>query len=314
MNDGARTARSTADRAGAAPRSDVPIEAGPGSSAFPAAVSGPSGVREVPPGGRVLIEAVRAPGAPRTPVDEVLSSLVLLQRVAAGEATDAVRLFSPAPTVAFSRRESLHPRFALAADAARAAGYLPVVRPAGGRAVVLDEDWLVVDLVSSETARRDDGEVFRERGRDFADLARGWGVDARLGGVAGEYCPGEWSVNARGAVKLVGTAQRVVRGARLFTASIPLRLSERAHGLLVEVNGILDLAWDPATVGSLAEEATVVDDVVRRDVAELFAGSDAPRRQLPELVPDLATALSQLAGDRVVSSPESTVDTGPEGA
>lgn len=327
MSDGARTARSTADRAGAAPRSGVgpgssafPAavsgpsagpEASPGPSAFPSAVSGPSVAREAPPGSRVLIDAVRAPGDARTPADEVLSSLVLLQRVAAGEAPDTVRVFSPAPAVAFSRRESLHPRFLRAADAARAAGYLPVVRPAGGRAVVIDEDWLVVDLVCSEAMRRDDGEVFRERGRDFADLARGWGVDARLGGVAGEYCPGEWSVNARGAVKLVGTAQRVVRGARLFTASIPLRLSERAHRLLVEVNGILDLAWDPSTVGSLAEEATVDDDVVRGDVAAHFAGGDAPRRHLHEVVPDLDAALTRLVGDRVVTGSESTVDTGP---
>lgn len=229
MSDDARVVLSSGDRAGVALPAGAP---GPVASDPPrTAVAAP-----------VLVESRRMPGAPRTAADEVLSSLVLLQAVARGEAPECVRLFSPAPTVAFSRRESLHPDFARAADAARAAGYLPIVRPAGGRAVVLDEDWLVVDLLSTEPVRRDDGEVFRARGRAFADLARTWGVDARLGGVAGEYCPGEWSVNARGAVKLVGTAQRVVRGARLFTASIPLRLSARAHRLLVEVNGILDLA------------------------------------------------------------------------
>lgn len=256
----------------------------------------------------------RVVGSDRTPAQEVLSSLVLLQRVAVGDAPDTVRVFSPAPTVAFSRRESLHPLFARAADAARAAGYLPVVRPAGGRAVVLDEDWLVVDLVTSETVRGDDGEVFRARGGEFAALARSWGVDARLGGVAGEYCPGEWSVNARGAVKLIGTAQRVVRGARLFTASIPLRLTERAHALLVEVNGILDLEWDPATVGSLAEETLIDDEVVRRSVAARFAGGDAPARRLDEVVPNLAAALSDMAGDRVAGPRQSTVDTGADRA
>lgn len=311
MSGDARADRSHADRAGVVLPGGASAEAGPGAFASPPAASGRSAAREAPPGDRVLVHTVRAPCAARTSADEVLSSLVLLQRVAAGRAPDTVRVFSPAPTVAFSRRESLHPLFSRAAEAARTAGYLPVVRPAGGRAVVLDEDWLVVDLVCSESARRDDGEVFRERGRAFADLARGWGVDARLGGVAGEYCPGEWSVNARGAVKLVGTAQRVVRGARLFTASIPLRLSERAHRLLVEVNGILDLAWDPSTVGSLAEETTVDDDVVRGDAAARFAGVDAPRRHLLEVVPDLDTALTDLVGDRVVTGAESTVDTGP---
>lgn len=294
MSDGVRAARSNGDRAGAAVR----------------AVGGSPG----PASPRVLVDHRRTPGAARAAEDEVLSSLVLLQRVATGAVPDTVRVFSPAPTVAFSRRESLHPRFADAAAAARAAGYLPIVRPAGGRAVVLDEDWLVVDLVSAERARRDDAEVFRSRGAQWAALARTWGVDARLGGVAGEYCPGEWSVNARGAVKIVGTAQRVVRGARLFTASVPLRLTQRAHALLTEVNGILDLEWDPSTVGSLADETRVQDEVVRHAVAGFFAGAGAARRSLGGLLPGLGAALAEMAADRVATSRQSTVDTGPGGA
>lgn len=294
MSDGVRAARSNGDRAGAAARAV-------GGSPDPASP-------------RVLIDHRRATGAPRTPDDEVLSSLVLLQRVAAGTVSDTVRVFSPAPTVAFSRRESLHPRFADAAAAARAAGYLPIVRPAGGRAVVLDEDWLVVDLVSAEQSRRDDAEVFRSRGAQWAALARTWGVDTRLGGVPGEYCPGEWSVNARGAVKIVGTAQRVVRGARLFTASVPLRLSLRVHALLTEVNGILDLEWDPSTMGSLAEETRVEDEAVRHAVAGFFAGAGATRSSLGGLLPGLGAALAEMAADRVATSRESTVDTGPSGA
>lgn len=304
MSDDARAARWDGGRAGVVLPAGIPI---PSASESPVA-------RVRTDGGPTLVDTERVPGAPRRATDEVLSSLVLLQAVAAGSAPECVRVFSPAPTVAFSRRESLHPHFARAADAARAAGYLPIVRPAGGRAVVLDEDWLVVDLLSVESERRDDGEVFRARGREFADLARSWGVDARVGAVAGEYCPGEWSVNARGAVKLVGTAQRVVRGGRLFTASIPLRLGERAYRLLVEVNAILGLVWDPSTVGSLAEETVVDDEAVRAAVAAHFAGVDAPRRGLREIVGGLDAAVARLAGDRVVIGPESTVDTGAERA
>ena len=51
----------------------------------------------------------------------------------------------------------------------------------------------------------------RTAGRLAAALAR-LGVDARVGEVAGEYCPGRYSVNARGAVKLAGIGQRVVGG------------------------------------------------------------------------------------------------------
>ena len=39
------------------------------------------------------------------------------------------------------------------------------------------------------------------------------GVDARIGEVAGEYCPGKYSVNARGATKIMGVGQRLARHA-----------------------------------------------------------------------------------------------------
>ena len=46
----------------------------------------------------------------------------------------------------------------------------------------------------------------------IAATLRGLGVDARVGEVPGEYCPGAYSVNARGAVKLSGIGQRMIRG------------------------------------------------------------------------------------------------------
>ena len=38
------------------------------------------------------------------------------------------------------------------------------------------------------------------------------GVDARVGEVPGEYCPGAFSVNARGRIKLAGVGQRLISG------------------------------------------------------------------------------------------------------
>ena len=35
------------------------------------------------------------------------------------------------------------------------------------------------------------------------------GLDARLGELAGEYCPGEFSVNLAGRSKVMGVGQRV---------------------------------------------------------------------------------------------------------
>ena len=45
---------------------------------------------------------------------------------------------------------------------------------------------------------------------------RAVGVDARARSGAGEYCPGEFSINDGHGHKLVGTAQRLVRGGWLF--------------------------------------------------------------------------------------------------
>jgi len=92
----------------------------------------------------------------------------------------------------------------------------------------------------------------------LADL----GVDARVGEVPGEYCPGAYSVNARGKVKLVGTAQRLVRGAALLGAVIVVRDGAGVREVLRDVYEKLELDWDDSTAGSVAEEvpgASVLD-------------------------------------------------------
>jgi hypothetical protein len=82
----------------------------------------------------------------------------------------------------------------------------------------------------------------------------GLGVDARVGEVAGEYCPGAWSVNAGGRTKLVGIGQRLIAGAAHRGAVVVVGASERIRGVLVPVYEALGLDWDPATAGSVEEE------------------------------------------------------------
>lgn len=221
----------------------------------------------------------------RAAEDEVLTSLDVLYALAEHRAPERlVRVFRPAPTLAFSRRESLHPGFAAAERAARNAGYEPIIRPAGGRAVALDADWIVLDIVTIEPQRLDNRDVFVEHGEEFVALLRGWGVDARFGPVPGEYCPGDYSVNARGRVKLVGTAQRVARGVRLYSASLPLRVSDGAAEMLSRVNALLELDWDPTTLGSLAEEIDMTDTAVEDALLSRFAGPDIVERTLEAIL------------------------------
>lgn len=181
----------------------------------------------------------------------------LLRAVAAGTIPQrrVVRLSAPPPTVAMSRRESRMPGFGAASEAAVDHGFVPVVRPTGGRAVSYDETCVIFDvIVREEEGGGDQVHFFREIGGRLAAALRALGVDARLGEVPGEYCPGEFSVNARGAVKLIGTSQRAVRGARLLSGMLPLGPVDRLAEVLAVVNAALELDWDAATFGTLAHE------------------------------------------------------------
>jgi octanoyl-[GcvH]:protein N-octanoyltransferase len=185
-------------------------------------------------------------------------SVQLLRAVAAGTIAHdrVVRLCAPVPTVAMSRRESRLPGFDTASSASLERGFTPVIRPTGGRAVAYDESCIVFDVIAREAEGAiDQARFFREIGDALAAALQGLGVDARVGDVPGEYCPGEFSINARGAVKLIGTSQRAVRGARLLSGMLPLHGVERFADVLLAVNAALDLDWNPATFGTLAAEA-----------------------------------------------------------
>jgi hypothetical protein len=89
--------------------------------------------------------------------------------------------------------------------------------------------------------------------------------------VPREFCPGEFTVNARGAVKLVGTAQRVLRHASLLAASVAVSGADRLRDVLVDVYGALELEMDPATVGTVGDEVAGVGvDEVERAVLEAY--------------------------------------------
>jgi len=197
---------------------------------------------------------------------EISISHALLLRVAAGELPAALRLYRPGPTVAFGKLDTLRDGYAAAAEAARRHGYEPVLRMPGGHAAAYHHQSLGIDVVYS-VADPVPGthERFRETGERLAGALAELGVDARVGEVPGEYCPGAYSVNARGRVKLIGTAQRLVRGAALLGAVIVVRDGAGVRDVLREVYEKLEIGWDDATAGSVAEEVpgVSVNDVER---------------------------------------------------
>ncbi|GAB3826277.1 lipoate--protein ligase [Kribbella italica] len=194
------------------------------------------------------------------PVDDAATDLAvataLVRRASRGEVTDAIRICRPAePVLVFGRRDTRHPGFRAAVQAGCDSGFQPLIRAVGGRPVAYTSEAVVVDHVRHDLrATADHQRRFGTFGDQYAGVLRDLGVDARVGEVPGEYCPGAQSINARGAVKLVGTAQRVVQHAWLFSTLTVVGDDDRIRSLLTEVYAHLELPLDPTTVGSLTTE------------------------------------------------------------
>jgi octanoyl-[GcvH]:protein N-octanoyltransferase len=182
-------------------------------------------------------------------------SRTILRRVAAGELPPAIRIHRPGNEVAFGRQDVASPGYEAAAEAAGAAGFAAVERLAGGRAAVFHQGTIAIARAYSDpqppkrTYAR-----FEEMAGLIADTLRGLGVDARVGEVPGEYCPGAYSVNARGKSKLAGIGQRMIRGGAHMGGVVIASGGRDIARVLEPVYRALELDWDPATSGSVSEE------------------------------------------------------------
>lgn len=180
--------------------------------------------------------------------------------------------------VAFGRLDLVSPGYADAAGAARERGFEAVKRLAGGRAAVFHPGTIAFAWAGrSADTWSATHERFRVAAGTVERALRALGVDARVGEVPGEYCPGEYSVNARGATKVAGIGQRLVKGAWHIGGVIVVEEGERVRDVLVPVYEALGLVWDPATAGAVVDEAPGVgwEEVVEALVAELPEHSPA---------------------------------------
>ena len=120
---------------------------------------------------------------------------------------------STAPPASSPSRSRTGPRPGSRARSRRRArpGFEPVVRLAGGRAAAFHEGTLAFAWATpAERPVAGTRERFERLAGIVAAALRGLGVDARVGEIPGEYCPGAWSVNARGRTKLAGIGQRLI--------------------------------------------------------------------------------------------------------
>ncbi|HEX2102469.1 MAG TPA: hypothetical protein VHF51_02365 [Solirubrobacteraceae bacterium] len=228
-------------------------------------------------------------GFPDDPALDVAIGHALLERAARREIGPTLRLYRPGATVAFGRLDRLRPGFAAAVAAARAHGFEPVLRQPGGHAAAYDTGALCLDVVRPEAEAIPALQArFAAAAELLAGALRAVGVDARVGEVPGEYCPGAWTVNARGRVKVAGTAQRVVRGASLLGAVVLVGGGARVRAVLDDVYAALGLGWDPATAGAAGDDVPdLTVEAVQRAVLDAYAAREAGR--LREAALDVAT-------------------------
>jgi octanoyl-[GcvH]:protein N-octanoyltransferase len=192
---------------------------------------------------------------PDPPALDTAISHAILRGVSKGSQPQTLRLHRPGPVLAFGPLDRLSPGYAKAIEAARSRGFGSVLRLAGGRAAVFHEQTIAFSwAIPDDQPRLHIERRFREVSRIVASALVDLGVDARVGEVPGEYCPGEFSVNARGKTKLVGIGQRILLRAAHVGGVVVVAESERVRQILVPVYEALGLDWDPATAGSVEDE------------------------------------------------------------
>lgn len=203
-------------------------------------------------------------------------ALSMLAAARTGGIGPTLRIYRPQPTVALGQRDARLPGFDAAARACRAHEFEPLTRKAGGRAAAYHQGCLVLDHVEPglEAVTGSRGR-FAAFGELYASALRQAGVDAAVGEIRGEYCPGEFTVHgvtgAGRKIKLVGTAQRVVSGAWLFSSVVVVQDAAPLRSVLADCYSALGLEWNPDTAGAAEDAADVDVDIVEAALLQAYS-------------------------------------------
>jgi octanoyl-[GcvH]:protein N-octanoyltransferase len=230
-----------------------------------------------------------------TPAMNVGVSHALLEAVAAGVTGETFRLHQPGPVMAFGMADRIQPRYDIATRIARAHGFEPVERLAGGRAAVFHELTLAFSwAVREENPAEGITKRFQFISKMVNDAFRSLGLDSRIGEIPGEYCPGTYSVNVGGTVKVMGVGQRLVKGAAHVGGVIVVDGAARIRDVLIPTYRALGIDWDPRTTGALADRAPGLTSarVLESVVSQLETRFDVSDFSMPEAVVERGATLA----------------------
>ena len=196
----------------------------------------------------------------------------MLDRAADGESS--VRVWAPGRQLAFGRRDAREEGYEQARTISRAAGFLPVERSVGGRAVAYTETTLAFAHVFPIDDPREGLTDRYEHATDRLQRAL-WdvGVPAQRGEPDNSYCPGSHSLSYHG--KLVGIAQRVRGDAALVSGVVLVDDHEEIARVLDPVYDVLGVPFDPDSVGSVDRAGGQADrTTVARAIESRLIGSE----------------------------------------
>lgn len=165
-----------------------------------------------------------------------------------------LRLRRPRPTAAFSPQDTTHSDYLRVIELARVRGFEPIERGTGGRLTLFDENALGITIIAPHAAPHQHMlQRYDILSGAIAEALVKLGIDARVGELPNEYCPGKYSVNAGGRIKLVGVAQRMNQRCLQLGAIIAVTRSDEACAGIAEAYRAMGLNFDPDTYGGITD-------------------------------------------------------------
>ena len=230
----------------------------------------------------------------------------VLEEVASGARGPTALIWSSAPYVGATRPETRLPGFAPAARSVEEIGFPVLVRNSGGGAVAANRGSLSFSLtVPVEDLRHGLYERYAGGVELVASALRRVGVEGAEGGeVAGEFCPGAYSVRSGGerGVKHAGLAQRATRRAARLEALVLVEDTSPVREALARFYGGLGLPFRPSCVADLPAGLPEVVSALSEEVRGRYGGREGgigadtlekarAIRQRWRFIPEIGTSL-----------------------
>ncbi|MBT8197176.1 MAG: lipoate--protein ligase family protein [Acidimicrobiia bacterium] len=234
-----------------------------------------------------MISLIADSGHPDQPGLDTAIARALLLAADSGAIGETFRIHVPGRVVAFGKRDVVSPGYEDAVAAVQAERFAAVRRLAGGRAAVFHPGTLAFSwTIPEESPRTTITRRFTAISELMVRAFSRFGLDARIGEVPGEYCPGEWSVNLEGTHKVMGVGQRLTARAAHVGGVVVVSDAGEVNRPLLGAYRALGLEWRPEATGSLDQGAPglEVSSVAEAIAAELAQLGDVAPGGLPEAV------------------------------